>query len=58
MASNPKWSLTGTTSGVLYASRRDFDLHPEQCAELWGNLTPFHTWVTKLNSEEVNDTDF
>ena len=58
MATGAKWSITGGSSGVLYTERRDFYLHPDKTAELWGNLTPFWSFVTKLASEETNDPDF
>jgi len=58
MASNPKWSYDGNSTGRLYTDRRDFYLHPQQTAEYWGSISPFWTFATKLGTETTNDPDY
>lgn len=58
MASNPRWSYSGSSTGVLYTDRRDFYLSPHKVAELWGMLTPFWSWASKLSTVETQDPDF
>jgi hypothetical protein len=58
MASNPKWSYTGSSTGILYTDRRDFYLHPQQTAEYWGSISPFWTFTSKIGTEMTNDPDY
>ena len=57
MASNPKWSYSGSSGSVLYTDRRDFYLQPQKVAELWGMLTPFWSFTAKLSAGDAETSD-
>lgn len=53
-----KYSISGGTSGVLYAERRTFDLDRNIVKELYPSVAPFTTFTMKLKSIPTNDPDF
>lgn len=53
-----KYSVTGTTAGVLYTDRRTFNLDANEVKELYPTVAPFTTFITKLNSKPTNDPDY
>ncbi len=44
-------SYAGGVTGVMYTDRRNFFLKPTQVADLYPDITPFYTFVSKLKTE-------
>jgi hypothetical protein len=53
-----KNSYTGSSSGILYTDRRDFYLKPNVVKELYGDVSPFVTFLMGLKTTKTGDPDY
>lgn len=49
---------SGSTLGTLFKERRDFYIAPNVVSELWQDVTPFTTLLSRLGSVAINDPVF